>query len=48
VVAQKLLPARAIIDVPLALAIIGLGVVILALPSSIPGLMPTTGPMPMM
>ena len=48
VVAQKLLPARAIVDVPLALAIIGLGVVILAAPSSVPGLMPTTGPMPMM
>jgi predicted metal-binding membrane protein len=48
VVAQKLLPARPIIDVLLALAIVGFGIVILAAPSSLPGLMPTTGPMPMM
>jgi predicted metal-binding membrane protein len=48
VVAQKLLPARFIIDVPLALAIIGLGVVILADPSSIAGLVPHTAHMPMM
>jgi predicted metal-binding membrane protein len=47
VVAQKLLPARAVVDVPLALAIIGLGVVILAAPSAIPGLLPA-GAMPMM
>lgn len=46
VVAQKLLPPRAVIDIPLALAIVGLGVVILAAPSAIPGLMPA-GPMPM-
>jgi predicted metal-binding membrane protein len=44
VVAQKLVPARAIVDVPLALAIVGLGAVILATPSWVPGLMPT-GPM---
>jgi predicted metal-binding membrane protein len=44
VVAQKALPARAIIDGPLALAIVGLGIVILAAPSAIPGLVPTTGP----
>jgi predicted metal-binding membrane protein len=37
---QKLLPARAAIDVPLALAIVGLGIVILAAPSWIPGLTP--------
>jgi predicted metal-binding membrane protein len=37
---QKLLPARAAIDVPLALAIVGLGIVILAAPSLIPGLTP--------
>jgi predicted metal-binding membrane protein len=48
VVAQKLLPARAMIDVPLALAIVGLGIVILAVPSSVPGLLPTTGPTPVM
>jgi predicted metal-binding membrane protein len=47
VVAQKILPPSAIIDVPLALAIVGLGIVILAAPSAVPGLMPTGGPMPM-
>jgi predicted metal-binding membrane protein len=40
VIAQKLLPARAAVDVPVALAIIGLGLVILVDPSAIPGLMP--------
>ena len=35
-VAQKLLPAKAAIDVPLALAIIGLGVLIVTAPSSVP------------
>jgi predicted metal-binding membrane protein len=40
VVAQKLLPARAAVDVPLALAIVGLGVLIVIAPSSVPGLMP--------
>lgn len=39
---QKLLPARAAIDVPLALAIIGLGLVIVAAPGLVPGLMPPT------
>ena len=39
-VGQKLLPARAVIDVPLALAIIGLGIWIVAAPSSVPGLTP--------
>ena len=38
--AQKLLPAKAAADVPLALAIIGLGVLIVLAPSSVPGLMP--------
>jgi len=38
--AQKLLPARAAIDVPLALAIIGLGVLIVLAPRSVPGLTP--------
>ena len=36
---QKLLPARAAIDVPLALGIIGLGIWIVVAPSSVPGLM---------
>ncbi len=40
VLAQKLLPPKATIDVPLALAIIGLGVVIVAAPSAVPGLTP--------
>jgi predicted metal-binding membrane protein len=40
VLAQKLLPAKAAIDVPLALAIVGLGLLIIIAPSSIPGLMP--------
>jgi predicted metal-binding membrane protein len=40
---QKLLPARAAIDVPLALALIGLGVVIVVEPALIPGLMPAAG-----
>ena len=40
VLAQKLLPAKAAIDVPLALAIVGLGVLIVIAPSSVPGLTP--------
>ncbi len=48
VVTQKLLPARASIDVPLAIAIVGLGIVVLAAPSAVPGLLTTTGHMPMM
>jgi predicted metal-binding membrane protein len=40
VLAQKLLPAKAAIDVPLALAIVGLGILIVLAPSSVPGLMP--------
>jgi predicted metal-binding membrane protein len=40
VLAQKLLPPRAAIDVPLALAIVGLGVLIVIAPSSVPGLTP--------
>lgn len=38
VFAQKLLPPRASIDVPLALAIVGLGVLILVAPETVPGL----------
>jgi predicted metal-binding membrane protein len=39
--AQKLLPANAAVDVPLALAIVGLGILIVVAPSSVPGLMPS-------
>jgi hypothetical protein len=38
--AQKLLPAKAAIDVPLALAIAGLGLVIVFAPSPVSGLTP--------
>lgn len=41
VLAQKLLPVKAAVDVPLALAIIGFGILICLAPSSIPGLMPS-------
>jgi predicted metal-binding membrane protein len=37
---QKLLPANAAIDVPVGLAIVGLGVLIVIAPSAVPGLMP--------
>ena len=40
VLAQKLLPAKAAIDFPLALAIVGLGLLIVIAPSSVPGLTP--------
>jgi predicted metal-binding membrane protein len=40
VTAQKLLPFRAALDVPLALAIIAFGVLIIVDPSSVPGLTP--------
>jgi predicted metal-binding membrane protein len=40
VLAQKLLPPKAILDVAVALAIVGLGVAIVLEPSWIPGLMP--------
>jgi predicted metal-binding membrane protein len=48
IVAQKLLPARAAIDVPVALAIVGFGILILVAPSSVPGFMPAMPPMPPM
>jgi predicted metal-binding membrane protein len=48
VAAQKFLPARAGIDVAVALAMQGLGIVILVAPSLVPGLMASTGRMPMM
>jgi predicted metal-binding membrane protein len=37
---QKLLPARVAVDVPLALAIVGLGVLVVVAPSAVPGLTP--------
>ena len=40
VLAQKLLPAKTAIDLPLALAIAGLGVLIVITPSLVPGLGP--------
>jgi predicted metal-binding membrane protein len=40
VLGQKLLPALAAVDVPLALAIVGLGICIVLAPSSVPGLVP--------
>jgi predicted metal-binding membrane protein len=40
VVAQKLLPARATLDVSLALAIVGLGTLIVIAPGIVPGLTP--------
>jgi predicted metal-binding membrane protein len=40
VLAQKLLPARAAVDVPVALAIVGLGALIVLAPASVPGLTP--------
>jgi predicted metal-binding membrane protein len=38
--AQRLLPPKTAIDVPVALAVVGLGILILIEPSSVPGLMP--------
>jgi hypothetical protein len=40
VLAQKLLPPRRAIDVPVALAIVALGIAVAAVPASIPGLAP--------
>ena len=40
VLAQKLLPAKAAVDVPLALAITGLGILVVIAPWSVPGLAP--------
>jgi len=40
VLVQKVLPARALMDLPLAAAIVGFGLLIIITPSSIPGLMP--------
>ena len=38
VVAQKLLPPYALLDVPLAASLVALGVAVAAAPSSIPGI----------
>jgi predicted metal-binding membrane protein len=40
VLAQRLLPTKTAIDVPLAVAVVGLGILVIVAPSSIPGLMP--------
>lgn len=40
VLAQELLPQKAVIDVPVGLAIVGLGISIVLWPESIPGLIP--------
>jgi len=36
--AQKLLPVKAVVDVPLVLAIVGLGLLVVIAPSSVPAL----------
>jgi predicted metal-binding membrane protein len=41
VLAQKFLPANTAVDVPLAVAIVGLGVLIVLAPSAVPGLTPS-------
>ena len=41
VFAQKLLPPKAAVDVPLAVAIVAVGILIIAAPGSVPGVMPT-------
>lgn len=43
VFAQKVLPAKAVMDIPLALTIIGLGILIVIAPSHVPGMMPGMG-----
>jgi hypothetical protein len=37
---QKLLPVKPAVDVPLALSIVALGILIIAAPGAVPGLMP--------
>ncbi len=48
IVAQKLLAPRPAIDVPVALAIVALGIAIVVVPSSVPGLVPAFHHMPAM
>ena len=38
ILGQKILPANAAVDAPLALVIVGLGILIVIAPSSVPGL----------
>jgi predicted metal-binding membrane protein len=40
VVAQRLLPPKAAVDVPLALVIVGLGILTVLAPASVPGITP--------
>jgi len=40
VIAQKLMPEKPALDVPVALALMGLGILVLAAPSCVPALMP--------
>lgn len=42
--AQKLLPARAAVDVPLALAVVALGLVLVTAPAIVPGFHPSPSP----
>jgi predicted metal-binding membrane protein len=42
VTTQKLVPPRALLDIPLALALTGLGIVLVIAPSLVPGLTPPT------
>lgn len=48
VLAQKLLPPKAAVDVPVAFAMVGLGILIVLAPSSVPGLLPSPAVMPLM
>lgn len=48
IIVQKLLTPRAAIDVPVALAIVGFGLLIVAAPSWLPRLLPAMAPMALM
>lgn len=48
IAAQKMLAPKAAVDVPVALALAGLGIVILTVPSAIPGLLPAMTTMRLM
>jgi predicted metal-binding membrane protein len=41
VLGQKLVPPKALIDVPVAIGVVALGILMVAAPSSVPGLMPS-------
>jgi predicted metal-binding membrane protein len=47
IAAQKLLPPKAVIDIPVALALVGVGIVMIVEPSAIPGLAPAMTMRPM-